>query len=126
MLTNERIAEIRERESKAAKGPYRHSPVDAANRQVTFKRTIWEICDINKVGVCIAFGADGSTADFIAHARQDVPDLLAEVERLRAENAEAIDVIRDYTAQFPDRDHNLSACEGGEIFLAAIEKARKT
>lgn len=37
-----------------------------------------------------------SDAEFIAHARQDVPALLAEVERLRADLAELICAVYEY------------------------------
>ncbi len=78
-MTQERIAEIKAREAKATPGPY----------HVNFK----EIRSAD--GVPIAYPADHylvedakANALFIAHARQDVPDLLAEVERLQKRVAE--------------------------------------
>lgn len=49
-------------------------------------------------------GIKNPDAEFIAHARQDVDDLLAEVERLRkdAEEREAMDPIRTAIAQWQD------------------------
>lgn len=71
----------------------------------------WEACTedgmINEVGEVLSAGGmhtegfvyvSDSDADFIAHARTDVPALLAEVERLRAE-VERLTVIDDYCAE---------------------------
>ncbi|MDL2254313.1 hypothetical protein LJC49_09665 [Ruminococcaceae bacterium OttesenSCG-928-I18] len=47
--------------------------------------TVW--CRVPNFGdLRVAEGMDREEADFIAHARQDIPALLDEVERLRAEN----------------------------------------
>lgn len=74
-LTEERLAEIRGREKVATQGP-------------------WAVQD--KGAIPLIYGPDGERvakvidhqedAAFIAHAREDIPALLDEVERLRAEN----------------------------------------
>ena len=45
-------------------------------------------------------------AEFIAHARQDVPDLLAEIDRLAAENAAALTLAREWRDQATDYDED--------------------
>lgn len=47
------------------------------------------------VASCCDHGADPADAQFIAHARQDVPRLLAEVERLTA----VVDAVRELHAE---------------------------
>lgn len=86
-MTAERIAEIKAREGKATPGPW----VDSCEIKKTSRgvnaccgvradRGIGEICPL------VAYGLKSEDAEFFAHARQDIPDLLAEVDRLRAEN----------------------------------------
>jgi hypothetical protein len=55
-MNDERLAEIRKREQAATPGPWWASPSD-----------------------------EGADAQFMAHARTDIPDLLSEVERLKVE-----------------------------------------
>lgn len=91
-LTEERIAEIRGREKAATQGPWRAKceileadECGNATAEMTYVST-------NDKGICILYGRghdDANTqedAAFIAHAREDIPALLDEVERLRAEN----------------------------------------
>lgn len=40
----------------------------------------------SKKGEIIIYGLDDNIKDFIAHAREDIPLLLAEIDRLRMEN----------------------------------------
>jgi hypothetical protein len=78
-LSNERLAEIRERERAATPGPWE---VDEACGDV-WSPSIWRsIAIVEDLDLPLV----NSEADraFIAAARQDIPDLLAEVERLRA------------------------------------------
>jgi hypothetical protein len=78
------LAPIQDREQAATPGPwwndgheiYRGEPGDTS-------RWIGETCNIDNLPASDANGA------FLAGARQDVPALLAEVTRLRAENADA-------------------------------------
>jgi hypothetical protein len=82
-LTDEQLAEIRERAEAATAGPwYCGTEYEQSKRgnYVASKAT----------GGIVAAEQDGTDcelethdAEFIAHAREDVPDLLAEIERLR-------------------------------------------
>lgn len=74
-LTDERLAEIRARADAATEGPWAadHTEIYGLHRGIWIaecSREEWGEGDV-----------DGA---FIAHARTDVPDLLAEVDRLRA------------------------------------------
>ena len=72
-LTTEREQEIRERVAKATAEPW-----DCRRELVS--ADMYHVCLAN-----VHRGYNGAQdAEFIAHARQDVPDLLAEIERLRA------------------------------------------
>ena len=91
-MTEERIAEIRAREKAATQGAWRakSEALEAdecgnATAEMTYVST-------NDKGICILYGRGHDDANaqedaaFIAHAREDIPALLDEVERLRAEN----------------------------------------
>lgn len=87
-MTDERLAEIRGRAEEATPAPWVRCSTDFREHRSHSAKTVAS-------GMVIAFagyGPDGGTvwcdAEFIAHARQDVPDLLVEVERLRARNAD--------------------------------------
>ncbi len=88
-MSDERFAEIRERVQKATAGDWW-----AWDRGVGHHIAISE--ELNVWGTPVHLLPEGSRTDigrledaeFIAHARQDVPDLLAEVDRLREELAE--------------------------------------
>lgn len=96
-MTAERIAEIKAREGKATPGPWvaneYASGVDLGYKP-DHERT-WGygcgndfVCDLNdgEYHEYCSQEEQRANAEFITHARQDIPDLLAEVERLRAEN----------------------------------------
>lgn len=89
-----RIEEIRERESKATKGPWR---VGYNDKYITghilsdhHKYAGNAVSDPESV--CSAETLTADDAEFISHARSDIPFLLAEVERLRA----ALEAAADY------------------------------
>lgn len=71
VMTPERLAEILERAEAATPGPWR---IDG--RRVVYERDGWS----EMVTPILHVSAD---ATFIAHARTDVPELVAEIERLR-------------------------------------------
>lgn len=82
-LSDERIAEMRERCDKATPGPW---SVDEESGDV-WVPSIWRsVAIIEDLDLPLVNPA--ADRAFIAAARQDVPDLLAEVERLRARVAE--------------------------------------
>jgi hypothetical protein len=80
-LSPEREAEIAARTEAAYPGPWRRS-------EEGLERTVLSEDDI----VAISFGYRGNNtqaeADFVAHAREDVPALLAELAAVRAERDE--------------------------------------
>ena len=75
-LTDERIAEIKKRCEQATLGPWKS--------YIEKREKISGSSFIQTAGEDIYLtGATTEDQDFIAHARQDIPDLLAEIERLR-------------------------------------------
>ncbi|MEK4178508.1 hypothetical protein NSQ61_02780 [Aeribacillus sp. FSL K6-1121] len=80
-LTNEELVAISERAEKASPGPW----------VKTFATGIEIVCDFETKIISDDSGVIRySDAEFIAHAREDVPKLVAEVERLREAIIEAI------------------------------------
>lgn len=78
---NKRIEEIRERCEKATKGPWWSTRMDIGKGprepNVVFSRDDLGRCTYD------TFNLKAKDADFIAHSRDDIPFLLAEIERLR-------------------------------------------
>jgi hypothetical protein len=89
-LDDARLAEIRERADAAHPGPWRRSDDESS-----LERYVLSEDDL----FAVSFGYRGNNtqaeADFIAHARQDVPALLAEVERLKAERHTTNEALTD-------------------------------
>ena len=87
-MTPEAIAEIRVRAEAATPGAWRD------DRRADGVPAVHN----GKVRICDTYRADGQSvlnAEFIAHAREDIPALLAEVERLRtAEESLAVENAR--------------------------------
>lgn len=87
LLTNEEITQIRERAEKATEGPWQYNGIGgvfsahAVSYHYAWKNTK-EICSLND-GEYIENQNEENDANFIAHAREDIPKLLAEIERLR-------------------------------------------
>lgn len=81
MLSDERIREIKERCEKATKGPWKHTNINSVHGPKSL--------------VCQDYDAEDEKEEerqdndfrFIAHARTDIPDLIAEIERMRGELA---------------------------------------
>ena len=104
-LTEKRLSEIRERESKATKGPWNWRESEEYGREpqvwadhypngelaATEGSRGWSICktrpkSLTKHSVLwpLPFGEHGwEDGQFIAHARQDIPYLLEQIESLR-------------------------------------------
>ncbi len=94
-MTTDRLKEIRERAEKATKGPWR-CDVDIFNDDGEVEASVHdeEISMLFTEGTGVMGGEDCWTkaresqafrnAEFIAHAREDVPFLLAELEKARA------------------------------------------
>lgn len=96
-LSDERLAGIRERERKATKGPWTVGNgeviglgIEQTSRgSFTYEAQLARVLDLfereeENVGDR-HLGSREADAQFIAHAREDVPALLAEVDRLRAD-----------------------------------------
>lgn len=87
----ERLAEIRARCEAATAGPWWHDwNMGGSPNEVWVSGDSWGLICTTDGGV----GDEDKDAEFIAHAREDIPALLAEVERLRGENeanAEAVE-----------------------------------
>lgn len=99
-MTEERIAEIRGREKAATQGPWRaHKSFEVIYGQKSgCDSTI--VCALESEDFMYSKERDmQANAAFIAHAREDIPALLDEVERLRAENQvleKALEDLLDY------------------------------
>lgn len=88
-LTDEELAEIKERAEKATEGPWgvgKPSP-NGLNNVGTMS------------GLLTAQTLEEEDASFIAHAREDIPKLLAEVEYRREKQAELLEYNRQYFAE---------------------------
>ncbi|UYZ12187.1 hypothetical protein A6764_00045 [Brevibacillus sp. WF146] len=81
-ITPEELTAIRERAEKATPGPWLWSGAKVLNGKYMFVPQGSYLAD-----TLITFGDTyengGYDAEFIAHAREDIPRLLAEIERLR-------------------------------------------
>jgi hypothetical protein len=75
----ERLAEIRARESKATKGPWRACAWDPMERPHVHK----DAPSDTHCGPRGDLPLTGEDAEFIAHAREDIPFLLAELDMLQ-------------------------------------------
>lgn len=86
-LTEERIAEIRGREKAATQGPWwAHKSFEVIYGQNSGCDSLI-VCALESENFMYSKELDmRANATFIAHAREDIPALLDEVERLRAEN----------------------------------------
>lgn len=82
-MTEEELKAIKDRADKASAGPWTCGIpddegqiwVDVGDREAATRRFYWHDMEM-------ATGKDLYNAEFIAHAREDVPALIAEVERL--------------------------------------------
>ncbi|MBM7600487.1 hypothetical protein JOC34_002878 [Virgibacillus halotolerans] len=81
-LTNEELEEIRERADKATEGPWVCDDLDTTVVALLYT----DVTDI-------ATPYKEVDADFISNARQDIPKLLAEIDRLKQENERSVDSI---------------------------------
>lgn len=97
MMTPEELAAIKARAEAATPGPWSYyaSPTSGG----------YKIQGIEKAWFYEATASTNENADFITHAREDVPALVAEVERLRAALVKI--AYNDYVEQ--NKDTFLSA-----------------
>ena len=100
-MTEEQLQEIKERVAKATPGPWKWENYGA---EYDFETTMPSLNGVNNKEI-MNFGdgeqyyptegtpPDEADAGFIAHAREDVPALIAEVERLRKENKDLLQMV---------------------------------
>ena len=106
-LTDEELEEIRDRVDNATKGPWITTMGGVSSRHAESYnysgKNTREICALSD-GEYIVNMNEENDAAFIAHARQDIPKLLAEIDRLNRlycelkEIAHNIEVDRNETA----------------------------
>lgn len=96
-MTQEQLDAIRERTEKATEGPW-----DVEGPAYCGPLDTLVVYPVEDGGALAYVQPSWEDAEFIAHARQDVPALLAEVERLRA-------VIKDQSRAWD------AGCESGSI-----------
>ena len=101
MINAEQLNAIKERAAKATPGPWYHN----RHNEITTPN-----------GARLAQTVTGLDAEFIATAREDVPALVAEVERLRAELADIIAVATEEAS-------SLSYESGYEDIVTVAKKA---
>ena len=87
-ITEKRLNEIQKRLDAATKGPWNHDVVELRTH-ISNAVKAPQTDELGTELVVIAhtgygFGSPHQNASFMAHAREDIPALLAEVERLRA------------------------------------------
>jgi hypothetical protein len=115
-LTPERLAGIRDRVDATPRGPWHTEYFGDAG----YPQRI-----ANDAAILIADTHEGGTGlrpipEFIAHARTDVPDLLAEVDRLTAENGRARALHSEYKI-YDECGHNHRYSEDGDLEPGVIE-----
>lgn len=85
-MTPEQLAAIKERADRATEGPWDFRHFDEDDVSHIFSVAPQYMTD-GESSLDVAYSdTNGDNAAFIAHSRQDIPDLLAEVERLKEEN----------------------------------------
>jgi DNA repair exonuclease SbcCD ATPase subunit len=133
----DRLAEIQEREKKATKGPWEVAPCssndEVMNVVAEYKRVEggasanW----IAELDAALDFDSDveglleqlQANAQFIAHAREDIPYLVAEVQSLRAER----DRLNKALLAWEDREAAVCPEDVGfEEVIKALEAERDT
>lgn len=134
-LTQEQFEKIRKRAEAATSGPWTY--VSETEDRYEMPKFISPEFPIMSFGDCTAFypiegtPPDDADADFIANAREDIPALLAEVERLQNDvialedlkdgtdsvNLAEIERLRSVIADFADHGtrHDTNPTIGGRI-----------
>ncbi|MGY1579204.1 hypothetical protein [Streptomyces sp. MN13] len=109
-LTDARLAEITARVEAATPGPWRTDGWEiyqgGEGEAPDLMKWIGETCRVDD------YDGSRNDADFIAHAREDVPALLAEVQRLKAELAGARERALHEAADWFDRAADAEPDEG--------------
>ncbi len=93
-MNEQELAQIEERAAKATPGPWE---MEIDWRYEYYSTFSWA-CGPETTAQDDDENQASSDADFIAHAREDIPALIAEVRRLTAENARLTDALALYQA----------------------------
>jgi hypothetical protein len=88
-ISDEELAAIKERTEQATPGPWTNHEEEVVGQEV--------VDPAGRTLVDVRGDHEEADAEFIAHAREDVPALLAEIERLRALLHEVADYEDDLT-----------------------------
>ena len=114
-LTDEELQEIRERVEKASAKPWAVVTDELGGQaKAVIDGDNWDIIRRPYVGK--------DNAAFIAHARQDIPKLLAEIERLEAENKALKEESSEYSSIALWSARRLATREYAEYVYDEIEK----
>jgi hypothetical protein len=108
-LTNEQLAEIRKRVEAATAGPWRweklHDAEDEWDTEMAYlsneTESVMDFGDCEQYYPTQGTPPNHADAEFISHARQDVPVLLAEIERLR----NVLNYVNDLASEFFTEEH---------------------
>jgi hypothetical protein len=116
-LTNEQLAEIRKRAEAATQGAKPEWYVDE-----DYKDTVRCAWSADLIAQSIPTEAD---AEFIAHAREDVPKLLVEIERLRADQKRLIAELKKADIFSEELERKYFAAKWPEVEASLKKYAAK-
>lgn len=116
-LTDENLTQIKERTEKATEGKWRHT-------LTTPEYDTYFIGSSNVDGTFTPIGNINGEVDatFIAHAREDIPKLLAEIEYLRGRQAELLEYNRMYLADIKRMSAEVERLRAGNGLIDLIEE----
>lgn len=103
-MTDEELAQIKERAEKATEGPWVWDDDYDMNVQdlPVLRGKEFNVMDFGNDTTFYPIAGnppDDEDASFIAHARTDIPKLIAEVEYMREKQAELLEYNRQYFAE---------------------------
>lgn len=115
-MTEERLLAIKARAEAATPGPFKVF-YRALDFHSGFYESLW--AEGQKEVICaVSHGKnDRADAEFLAHAREDVPALLAEVERLRAEVKSLNSIVESMSENIASLDKELEFSDETEYDL---------
>ncbi|ATO50979.1 hypothetical protein P4V86_15555 [Brevibacillus laterosporus] len=114
MMTREEIGAIRERAEKATEGSWKWQEYYDCSLSNSEGNVIVTVVGDDMSYIKVLRNED---AEFIAHAREDIPKLLAEIERLQTNWQR----LEEYVCEWQDKsfeDHDVSESSGAQYFFA--------
>ncbi|WP_068792795.1 hypothetical protein [Brevibacillus laterosporus] len=115
MMTREEIEAIRKRAEDATVGSWRFCG-DKFGDLIVYSPEIRGFRNNGGEIAVLTYGSD-EDAEFIAHAREDIPKLLAEIERLQT-NWQRLEGYADDWRDKAVEDHDVSESNGAQYFFA--------